>query len=131
MEQEQYVKKANTSLGPVYMGSDPNGIGSIWIRSIHLDPIHFLRGVYTGSDPELLAFTQDRIHLDLMSYPYRFVSDPTHLHETFMGSDPNGITFESDSSLGTDSRSKWVRIRSVPCKRKAYLLHFGYGSIWI
>ena len=33
---------------------------------IHLDPIHFLRGVYTGSDPELLAFTWDRIHLDFM-----------------------------------------------------------------
>ena len=43
-----------------------HGIGSKWDR-IHLDLIHFLRGVYTGSDPELLAFTQDRIHLDFMN----------------------------------------------------------------
>ena len=42
------------------------GIGSKWNR-IHLDPIHFLRGVYTGSDPELLAFTRDRIQLDFMN----------------------------------------------------------------
>ena len=34
---------------------------------IHLDPIHFLRGVYTGSDPELLAFTRDRIRLGIMN----------------------------------------------------------------
>ena len=40
-----------------------HGIGSKWDR-IHLDLIHFLRGVYTGSDPELLASTRDRIHLD-------------------------------------------------------------------
>ena len=43
-----------------------HGIGSKWNR-IHLDPIHFLRGVYTWSDPELLAFTRDRIHLDFMN----------------------------------------------------------------
>ena len=43
-----------------------HGIRSKWGR-IHLDPIHFLRGVYTGSDPELLAFTRDRIHLDFMN----------------------------------------------------------------
>ena len=43
-----------------------HGIGSKRDR-IHLDPIHFLRGVYTGSDPELLAFTRDRIHLDFMN----------------------------------------------------------------
>ena len=41
-------------------------IGSKWDR-IHLDPIHFLRSVYTGSDPELFAFTRDRIHLDFMN----------------------------------------------------------------
>ena len=35
-------------------------------------------------------------------YPYQFGSDPTRLHETFLGSDPNGITFESDPV--------WVRI---------------------
>ena len=44
-----------------------HGIGSKWDR-IHLDPIHFLRGVYTGSDPELLAFTRDRIQLDFMNF---------------------------------------------------------------
>ena len=33
----------------------------------HLDPIYFLRGVYTGSNPGLLAFTQDRIHLDFVN----------------------------------------------------------------
>ena len=66
------------------------------------------------------------------SYPYQFGSDPTRLHEIFWGSDPNGITFESDPvCLGTDSRFKWVRIRRVPCKRKAYSLQFGYGPIWI
>ena len=43
-----------------------HGIGSKWDR-IHLDPIHFLRSVYTGSDPELFAFTRDRIHLDFMN----------------------------------------------------------------
>ena len=43
-----------------------HGIRSKWNR-IHLDPIHFLRGVYTGSDPELLAFTRDRIHVDFMN----------------------------------------------------------------
>ena len=43
-----------------------HGIGSKWDR-IHLDPIHFLRGVYTGSDPELLAFTRYRIHLNFMN----------------------------------------------------------------
>ena len=30
------------------------------------------------------------------SYPREFGSDPTRLHENFLGSDPNGITFESD-----------------------------------
>ena len=30
------------------------------------------------------------------SYPYQFGSDPTRLHENFLGSDPNGITYESD-----------------------------------
>ena len=29
-------------------------------------------------------------------YPYQFESDPTRLHETFLGSDRNDITFESD-----------------------------------
>ena len=43
-----------------------HGIRSKWDR-IHLDPIHFLRGVYTGSDPELFAFTRDRIHLEFMN----------------------------------------------------------------
>ena len=43
-----------------------HGIGSKRDR-IHLDPIHFLRGVYTGSDPELLTFTRDWIHLDFMN----------------------------------------------------------------
>ena len=43
-----------------------HGIGSKWDR-IHWDPIHFLRSVYTGSDPELSAFTRDRIHLDFMN----------------------------------------------------------------
>ena len=36
------------------------------------------------------------------SYSYQFGSDPARLHETFLGSDPNGITFESDPV--------WVRI---------------------
>ena len=43
-----------------------HGIGSKWYR-IHLDLIHFLRGVYTGSDPEWLAFTRDRIHFDFIN----------------------------------------------------------------
>ena len=30
-------------------------------------PFTFLRGVYTGSDPELFAFTRDRIHLEFMN----------------------------------------------------------------
>ena len=38
----------------------------------------------------------------VISYPYQFGSDPTRLHETFLGSDTNGITFESDPV--------WVRI---------------------
>ena len=33
----------------------------VFANRLHMDPIHFLRGVYTGSDPELLAFTRDRI----------------------------------------------------------------------
>ena len=41
------------------MGSDPFGS----------DPL--LSGVYTGSDPELLAFTRDRIHLDFMNSQQR------------------------------------------------------------
>ena len=36
------------------------------------------------------------------SHPYQFGFDPTRLDETFLGSDPNGITFESDPV--------WVRI---------------------
>ena len=32
----------------------------------------------------------------LTAYPYRSGSDPNRLHETFLGSDPNGINFESD-----------------------------------
>ena len=36
------------------------------------------------------------------SYPYQFGFDPTRLHETFLGSDPNGIPIESDPV--------WVRI---------------------
>ena len=40
-----------------------------WLRPhLHgMDPIYFLKGVYTGSDPELSAFTLDRIHLDLLT----------------------------------------------------------------
>ena len=33
---------------------------------------------------------------------YQFGSNPTRLHETFLGSDPNGITFEGDPA--------WIRI---------------------
>ena len=33
--------------------------------------------------------------------------------------------------FGKDSRSQWVLIHRVPCKRKAYPLQFGYGSNWI
>ena len=40
----------------VYTGSDPDLLA---FTGIHLDLIHFLRGVYTGSDPDLLAFTRD------------------------------------------------------------------------
>ena len=36
------------------------------------------------------------------SYPYQYGSDHTRLHETCLGSDPNGITVESDPV--------WVRI---------------------
>ena len=42
--------------------SDSNGIGSIWMRS------NFMKGVYTGLDPEVLAFTGDRIHVDVMNF---------------------------------------------------------------
>ena len=31
--QQIYVFVLGNNLGPVYMGSDPNGFGSIWIRS--------------------------------------------------------------------------------------------------
>ena len=59
------VSKASYSL--VYSALRPclQGIGSKW------DPIHLLRGVYTGSDPELLAFTRDRIHLSFMNSKQR------------------------------------------------------------
>ena len=46
--------------------------------------------------------TKDFQFNSVTSYPYQFGSDPTRLHETFLGSDPNGITFESDPV--------WVRI---------------------
>ena len=49
--------------------------------------------------------TSKSILFSLDSYPYQFgsdLSDPSRLHETFLGSDPNGITFESDPI--------WVRI---------------------
>ena len=36
----------------------------VWIN---LNPIHFLRGIYTGADPELMAFTRVWIHLDFMN----------------------------------------------------------------
>ena len=49
-------------LDPVYMGSDPKGIASTWIR------FTFLSGVYTGSEPEILAFTRDPILLDFMNF---------------------------------------------------------------
>ena len=152
-----------------------HGIGSKWDR-IHLDPIHFLMGVYTGSDPELLAFTRYRIHLNFMnswqrsSKPFllfqsdplkfctlidfvtsliplfemstkdfrkcNFLSVPVWIRSHPFTRDLFGIGSKRDhfrkwSRLGTDSRSKWVRIRWVPCKRKAYPLQFGYGSIWI
>ena len=35
------------------------------------------------------------------------------------------------SRLGTDSRAKWVQVRRVSCKRKAFLLQFGHGFICI
>ena len=44
------------------------------------------------------AFQFNRITSD----PYKLGSDPIRSHETFLGSDPNGITFESDPV--------WVRI---------------------
>ena len=46
--------------------------------------------------------TKDFQFYRLTSNPYQFVSDPTRSHGTFLGSDPNGITFESDPI--------WVRI---------------------
>ena len=46
--------------------------------------------------------TKDFQFNSVTSYPYQFGSDPTRLHETFLGSDPNGITFKSDPV--------WVRI---------------------
>ena len=82
---------------PLFEGRLP-GIGSKWDR-IHFAPIHFLRSVYTGSDPELLAFTRDRIQMG--SDP--LCSNPLlegHLHGigsrtvgVYKGSDPNGIGF--------------------------------------
>ena len=74
--------------------------------------------------------------------PYPFGSDPTRLHETFLGSDPNGITFESDLvwvrradpngfgsvesrvnarpirySLGTDPFGSDLHLDPISCKR--------------
>ena len=179
-------------LDPVYTGSDPDGIGSIWIWST------FLRGVYTGSDPELFAFTRDRIqngstilrtrihlllfgamlnfwraflftftwklfslnmaaktpkskifnwtdeetalllkviidfktfcslpcwkHLEINFIQPRFLSVPVWIRSQPFTRDLFGIGSKRDhfrkrSHLGTDSRSKWDRIREVPCKR--------------
>ena len=52
--------------------------------------------------PLFVMSTKDFQFNRVTLYPYQFGSDPTRLHETFLGSDPNGITFESDPV--------WVRI---------------------
>ena len=62
----------------------------------------------------------------LTSYLYQFGSDPTRLRETFLGSDPNGITFESDPV--------WVRIadpngfRSVESRENARPILYSLGT---
>ena len=59
-------------------------------------------------------------------YPYQLGSDPTRLHETFLGSDPNGITFESDPV--------WVRIAdpnefgSVESRANARPIRYSLGT---
>ena len=47
-------------------------------------------------NPLLEMSTNDFQFNRVTSYWYQFGSDPTCLHETFLGSDPIGITFESD-----------------------------------
>ena len=46
--------------------------------------------------------TKDFQFKRVTSYPYQFGPDPILLHETFLESDQNGITFENDPV--------WVRI---------------------
>ena len=66
------------------------------------------------------------------SYPYQLGSDPTRLHETFLGWDRNGITFESDTVwIPIADPNVLGPVRSSGNKRKAYPLQFGYESIWI
>ena len=60
------------------------------------------------------------------SNPYQFGSDPTCLHETFLESDPNGITFESDPF--------WVQIAdpngvgSVESRTNARPIRYSLGT---
>ena len=60
------------------------------------------------------------------SYPYPFGSYPIRLQETFLGSDPNEITFESDPV--------WVRIAdpngfgSVESRENARPIRYSLGT---
>ena len=105
-----------------------HAIGSKLIRAQTLTNYHC---VYTGPDgfepiricyphPNGITFESDLI--GIRSHPFT---------RDFFGTESKWDRFRKWSHLGTNSRSKRARIRQAPCKRKAYSLKFGYGSIWI
>ena len=61
------------------------------------------------------------------SYPYQFGSDPTRLHETFLGLDPNGITFENDPVWGRTADPNGLR--SAEFRVEARPIRYGLGMI--
>ena len=85
-----------------------------------MDPVSFLIPFFEMS-------TKDFQFSRVISYPYQFGSDHTRLHETCLGSDPNGITLESDPV--------WVRIAnpnglgSVESRVNARPIRYSLGSL--
>ena len=84
---------------PVYTGSDPNGIASLvnllshfLIRSFKI--LQFNKLFVSCLIPLFEISTNTFQFSRVTSYPYHFGSAPTRLHETFLGSDSNEITFE-------------------------------------
>ena len=59
------------------------------------------------------------------SYPYWFGSNRTRLQETILGSDPNGITFESDLVRVRIADPNWFG--SVECHVNARPIHYSLG----